>query len=179
MAGSNSRFYGYSSPRIQRFWETLCSGKCLSRNIITSSAKCNLGSRLTESGTDTRPNASYKRQNVRDHSGYENASTSNSGPSYNIDPSTHRVMLLLGMLREARTTLSMRVNAATKEVSEVEDEGFTVAMKRKMTAEPQNITEASVQARFCRAVTKLQITGLLRTPSKRCPDFVQRVTFMY
>ncbi|GJR05898.1 auxilin-like protein [Tanacetum coccineum] len=57
-------------------------------NIITSSAKRNLGSRLTESGTDTRPNSSYKRQNVRDHSGYENASISNSGPSYNIDPST-------------------------------------------------------------------------------------------
>ncbi|GJV31489.1 origin of replication complex subunit 3 isoform X1 [Tanacetum coccineum] len=51
--------------------------------------------------------------------------------------------------------------------------------KRKMTAEPQNITEASVQARFCRAVTELQITGLLRMPSKRRPDFVQRVTFMY
>ncbi|PWA68135.1 origin recognition complex subunit 3 [Artemisia annua] len=49
--------------------------------------------------------------------------------------------------------------------------------KRKMTAEPQNITEASVQARFCRAVTELQITGLLRMPSKRRPDFVQRVAF--
>ncbi|GKB38960.1 hypothetical protein Tco_0883902 [Tanacetum coccineum] len=57
-------------------------------NIITSSAKRNFSSRLTESGTDTRPNASYKRQNVRNHSGYENASISNSGPSYNIDPST-------------------------------------------------------------------------------------------
>ncbi|GKB27385.1 origin of replication complex subunit 3 isoform X1 [Tanacetum coccineum] len=49
--------------------------------------------------------------------------------------------------------------------------------KRKKTAEPQNITEASVQARFCRAVTELQITGLLRMPSKRRPDFVQRVAF--
>ncbi|GKD56849.1 origin of replication complex subunit 3 isoform X1, partial [Tanacetum coccineum] len=49
--------------------------------------------------------------------------------------------------------------------------------KRKMTAEPQNITEASVQARFCRAVTELQITGLLRMPSKRRLDFVQRVAF--
>ncbi|GKA35044.1 hypothetical protein Tco_0721535 [Tanacetum coccineum] len=42
----------------------------------------------SESGTDTRPNASYKRQNVHDHSGYEYASISNSGHSYNIDPST-------------------------------------------------------------------------------------------
>ncbi|GKC57616.1 hypothetical protein Tco_1085214 [Tanacetum coccineum] len=141
MAGSNSRFYGYSSPRIQRFWETLCSGKCLSRNIITSSAKCNLSSRLTESGTDTRPNVSYKRQNVRDHSGYENASTSNSGPSYNIDPSTHRVVLLLGMLREARTTLSMRVNAATKEVSEISyiddfKSKAAEALERRQTTSP-------------------------------------------
>ncbi|KAI3762147.1 hypothetical protein L1987_52570 [Smallanthus sonchifolius] len=49
--------------------------------------------------------------------------------------------------------------------------------KRKMTAEPQNITEASAQARFCRAVTELQITGLLRMPSKRRQDYVQRVAF--
>ncbi|GKD75621.1 ALP1-like protein [Tanacetum coccineum] len=50
--------------------------------------------------------------------------------------------------------------------------------KRKMTAEPHNITGASVQARFCRALTELQITGLLRIPSKKRPDFVQRVAFM-
>nr|GEV37749.1 origin of replication complex subunit 3 isoform X1 [Tanacetum cinerariifolium] len=47
-----------------------------------------------------------------------------------------------------------------------------------MTDEPHNITEASVQARFCRAVTELQITGLLRMPSKRRLDFVQRVAFI-
>ncbi|KAK9053822.1 hypothetical protein SSX86_024897 [Deinandra increscens subsp. villosa] len=49
--------------------------------------------------------------------------------------------------------------------------------KRKTTAEPQNITEASVQARFCRAVSELQITGLVRMPSKRRQDYVQRVAF--
>nr|XP_043615646.1 origin of replication complex subunit 3-like [Erigeron canadensis] len=49
--------------------------------------------------------------------------------------------------------------------------------KRKTMAEPQNIKEASIQARFCRAVTELQITGLLRMPSKRRPDYVQRVAF--
>ncbi|KAE9620214.1 putative origin recognition complex, subunit 3 [Lupinus albus] len=36
---------------------------------------------------------------------------------------------------------------------------------------------ASIQARFCRAVTELQITGLIRMPSKRRPDFVQRIAF--
>ncbi|XP_072963402.1 origin of replication complex subunit 3 [Typha angustifolia] len=38
-------------------------------------------------------------------------------------------------------------------------------------------SEAVIQARFCKAVTELQISGLLRMPSKRRPDFVQRVAF--
>ncbi|KAI0496419.1 hypothetical protein KFK09_022735 [Dendrobium nobile] len=37
--------------------------------------------------------------------------------------------------------------------------------------------EVSIQARFCKAVTKLQITGLVRMPSKRRPDFLQRIAF--
>lgn len=49
--------------------------------------------------------------------------------------------------------------------------------KRKSGAEPREIDEASLQARFCRAVAELQITGLLRMPSKRRPDYVQRVAF--
>ncbi|GKA54042.1 YTH domain-containing protein [Tanacetum coccineum] len=50
--------------------------------------------------------------------------------------------------------------------------------KRKMTVEPQNITGASVQVRFCRALMELQITGLLRIPSKKRLDFVKRVAFI-
>lgn len=49
--------------------------------------------------------------------------------------------------------------------------------KRKFSNEPQSINDASIQARFCRAISELQITGLLRMPSKRRPDFVQRVAF--
>ncbi|KAA8533443.1 hypothetical protein F0562_031123 [Nyssa sinensis] len=49
--------------------------------------------------------------------------------------------------------------------------------KRKDANESQNKSEASIQARFCRAATELQITGLLRMPSKRRPDYVQRVAF--
>ncbi|XP_057751836.1 origin of replication complex subunit 3 [Arachis stenosperma] len=49
--------------------------------------------------------------------------------------------------------------------------------KRKDTAGSGDQNEASIQARFCRAVTEMQITGLLRMPSKRRPDFVQRVAF--
>ncbi|KAK0593294.1 hypothetical protein LWI29_034421 [Acer saccharum] len=49
--------------------------------------------------------------------------------------------------------------------------------KRKNLTEPENLSEAAIQARFCRAVIELQITGLIRMPTKRRPDFVQRVAF--
>ncbi|PKA64132.1 hypothetical protein AXF42_Ash005144 [Apostasia shenzhenica] len=47
--------------------------------------------------------------------------------------------------------------------------------KKGKAASPVN--EAVIQARFCRAVTELQITGLVRMPSKRRPDFLQRIAF--
>nr|GME18697.1 origin of replication complex subunit 3 [Ipomoea batatas] len=49
--------------------------------------------------------------------------------------------------------------------------------KRKVSNVPQNKSDASIQARFCRAIIELQIAGLLRAPSKRRPDYVQRVAF--
>ncbi|CAJ1934113.1 unnamed protein product [Sphenostylis stenocarpa] len=49
--------------------------------------------------------------------------------------------------------------------------------KRKDTNGSADQNEASIQARFCRAVTELQITGLVRMPSKRRPDFAQRIAF--
>ncbi|XP_061352844.1 origin of replication complex subunit 3 [Gastrolobium bilobum] len=49
--------------------------------------------------------------------------------------------------------------------------------KRKDTNESGDQNEASIQARFCRAVTELQIAGLVKMPSKRRPNFVQRVAF--
>ncbi|XP_078182512.1 origin recognition complex subunit 3 isoform X2 [Carex rostrata] len=48
---------------------------------------------------------------------------------------------------------------------------------KKAKTMPPPATEALIQARFCEAVTELQITGLLRMPSKRRPDFVQRIAF--
>ncbi|KAK7263973.1 hypothetical protein RJT34_31573 [Clitoria ternatea] len=51
------------------------------------------------------------------------------------------------------------------------------AKKRKNINGSADQNEASIQARFCRAVTELQITGLVRMPSKRRPDFAQRVAF--
>ncbi|XP_015878379.3 origin of replication complex subunit 3 isoform X1 [Ziziphus jujuba] len=49
--------------------------------------------------------------------------------------------------------------------------------KTKYINESEDKSEASIQARFCRAVTELQITGLIRMPTKRRPDCVQRVAF--
>ncbi|KAF5198593.1 Origin recognition complex subunit [Thalictrum thalictroides] len=49
--------------------------------------------------------------------------------------------------------------------------------KRKHSNEPEDLPDALVQARFCRAVIELQITGLLKMPNKRRPDYVQRVAF--
>ncbi|KGN50331.1 origin of replication complex subunit 3 [Cucumis sativus] len=49
--------------------------------------------------------------------------------------------------------------------------------KRKDKPTVERKSNASIQARFCTAVTELQIAGLLRMPSKRRPDYVQRVAF--
>lgn len=49
--------------------------------------------------------------------------------------------------------------------------------KRKNIDHSPSFSEAAIQAQFCRAVSELQVTGLLRMPSKRRPDFVQRVAF--
>ncbi|KAJ4965321.1 hypothetical protein NE237_017170 [Protea cynaroides] len=49
--------------------------------------------------------------------------------------------------------------------------------KGKYMNDSQDTSEALIQARFCRALTELRITGLFRMPSKRRPDFVQRVAF--
>jgi origin recognition complex subunit 3 len=49
--------------------------------------------------------------------------------------------------------------------------------RKEICEEPEAPAEALIQARFCRAVMELQITGLIRMPSKRRPDFVQRVAF--
>ncbi|PAN21909.1 hypothetical protein PAHAL_3G498900 [Panicum hallii] len=47
--------------------------------------------------------------------------------------------------------------------------------KKSKPSSPEG--KAMIQARFCRAVTEMQITGLVRMPSKRRPDLVQRIAF--
>lgn len=60
--------------------------------------------------------------------------------------------------------------------SKVKRKPHSSPSKKKSKATPPE-SEAMLQARFCRAVTELQITGLLRMPSKRRPDLVQRIAF--
>ncbi|CAN0871623.1 Origin of replication complex subunit 3 [Linum grandiflorum] len=50
--------------------------------------------------------------------------------------------------------------------------------KRKTTiSEPAKPSEASIQARFCKAIVELQVTGLVKMPSRRRPDYLQRLAF--
>ncbi|KAG2538227.1 origin of replication complex subunit 3-like [Panicum virgatum] len=60
--------------------------------------------------------------------------------------------------------------------SKVKRKSYSSPSKKKSKSTPAE-SEAMIQARFCRAVTEMQITGLLRMPSKRRPDLVQRIAF--
>ncbi|XP_057521737.1 origin of replication complex subunit 3 isoform X2 [Amaranthus tricolor] len=67
------------------------------------------------------------------------------------------------------------VNPSTKARSKTKKSSTP---KKKKGVELSNSTnEAAIQARFCKAVSELQVTGLLRMPTKRRPDFVQRMAF--
>ncbi|KAL6882660.1 hypothetical protein ACP4OV_011350 [Aristida adscensionis] len=60
--------------------------------------------------------------------------------------------------------------------SKIKRKSYGSPTKRKSKPTPPE-GEAMIQARFCRAVAEMQITGLLRMPSKRRPDLVQRIAF--
>lgn len=50
--------------------------------------------------------------------------------------------------------------------------------KKKKKSNPTPLEgDGMIQARFCSAVTEMQVTGLVRMPSKRRPDLVQRIAF--
>uniref|UniRef100_A0A7N0UAB5 Origin of replication complex subunit 3 n=1 Tax=Kalanchoe fedtschenkoi TaxID=63787 RepID=A0A7N0UAB5_KALFE len=68
------------------------------------------------------------------------------------------------------------INPVVNEKNKKKKSG-TPKKRKARDEEPASISEATIQARFCRAVTELQITGLLRMPSKRRPDYLQRVAF--
>ncbi|CAD6269325.1 unnamed protein product [Miscanthus lutarioriparius] len=59
--------------------------------------------------------------------------------------------------------------------SKAKRKSYSSPSKKSKPTPPE--AEGMIQARFCRAVTEMQITGLVRMPSKRRPDLVQRITF--
>ncbi|XP_020529006.1 origin of replication complex subunit 3 isoform X1 [Amborella trichopoda] len=105
--------------------------------------------------------------------------------SASLTPSMHDTSILYNLAQEHGDLINVHdwyesykailVGSSTK--SKAKQKQSPTPKKRKVTDEPNRIEEASIQARFCRAVTELQITGLLRMPSKRRPDYVQRVAF--
>nr|CQR79608.1 ORC3b protein [Paspalum simplex]CQR79609.1 ORC3b protein [Paspalum simplex] len=54
---------------------------------------------------------------------------------------------------------------------------YSSPSEKKSKPTPPVEGKAMVQARFCRAAIEMQITGLVRMPSKGRPDLVQRITF--
>ncbi|XP_056683459.1 origin of replication complex subunit 3 isoform X2 [Spinacia oleracea] len=70
---------------------------------------------------------------------------------------------------------AIHVNPPTK--SRSKSKHSSTPKKKKDIEHFNNHSEAAIQARFCKAISELQVTGLLRMPTKRRPDFVQRVAF--
>lgn len=97
-----------------------------------------------------------------------------------ISPSMHDTSIMYNLAQEYGDLINLHdwyqsFKATTGNASRPKSKaGQSPAKKTK--AAPQE-SEATIQARFCKAITELQITGLLRMPSKRRPDFVQRVAF--
>ncbi|KAL9230911.1 hypothetical protein vseg_006202 [Gypsophila vaccaria] len=100
-------------------------------------------------------------------------------------PSLHDTSILYNLAQEHGDIINVHdwyqsfkaimVNPSVKAKSK--SKRSSTPKKRKDATQPQSENESAIQARFCRAVSELQITGLLRMPSKRRPDYVQRVAF--
>ncbi|XP_058103828.1 origin of replication complex subunit 3 [Magnolia sinica] len=99
-------------------------------------------------------------------------------------PSTHDTSIMYNLAQEHGDLInlhdwyqSFKATVSSNPKSKQKMQQSPMSKKRKATSVPMELDEASIQGRFCRAVTELQITGLLRMPSKRRPDYVQRVAF--
>lgn len=100
-------------------------------------------------------------------------------------PSTHDTAIMYNLAQEYDDLINLHdwynsfkvkvMTPNTKAKRKVQHPPSLPASKKGKSASLDN--EASRQARFCKAVTELQITGLVRMPSKRRPDFLQRIAF--
>ncbi|KAM3325051.1 origin of replication complex subunit 3 isoform X2 [Capsicum chacoense] len=105
---------------------------------------------------------------------------SNSGGT--LSPSMHDTSIMYTLAQEHGDLINLHdlFQSFKASISSSEKKGLkklASPKKRKDNTHSQNNSDACFQARFCRAVMELQITGLLRMPSKRRPDYVQRVAF--
>ncbi|ONK55746.1 uncharacterized protein A4U43_C10F570 [Asparagus officinalis] len=103
------------------------------------------------------------------------------GKGESISPSMHDTSIMYNLAQEYGDLINLHDWYQSFKVTTVGSSKTqrkaqkSPASKKMKTAATES--EATTQARFCRAVTELQIAGLLRMPSKRRPDFVQRVAF--
>lgn len=105
---------------------------------------------------------------------------SNSGGT--LSPSMHETSIMYTLAQEHGDLINLHdwFQSFKASLSSSGNKGLkklASPKKRKENPSSQNNSDALLQARFCRAVMELQITGLLRMPSKRRPDCVQRVAF--
>ncbi|XP_010420371.1 PREDICTED: origin of replication complex subunit 3-like [Camelina sativa] len=104
----------------------------------------------------------------------------------NLLPSMHDTSILYTLAQEHADVINLHdwyqsfktILIPRSSKAKPKSKSSSKSKKRKdMCEEPEAPTETLIQARFCRAVMELQIAGLIRMPSKRRPDFVQRVAF--
>ncbi|EOA20033.1 hypothetical protein CARUB_v10000310mg [Capsella rubella] len=104
----------------------------------------------------------------------------------NLLPSMHDTSILYTLAQEHADVINLHdwyqsfktILVPRTSKAKPKSKSSSKSKKRKdICEEPEAPAEALIQARFCRAVMELQIAGLIRMPSKRRPDFVQRVAF--
>ncbi|GLT95279.1 hypothetical protein SLE2022_129710 [Rubroshorea leprosula] len=107
-----------------------------------------------------------------------------SGSGSALLPSMHDTSILYNLAQEHSDLInlhdwyqSFKSIALCPRSRKVNTKQSPLKKKRKSVNNSENQSEASIQARFCRAIMDLQVTGLIRMPTKRRPDFVQRVAF--
>ncbi|KAJ3681591.1 hypothetical protein LUZ60_014164 [Juncus effusus] len=112
---------------------------------------------------------------------------SSNGNSNSLSSSMHDTSIMYNLAQEYGDVINLHdwfqsfktiiTNNSSQNNSKKKKTNIASPSKRQKSNISPPETEALMQARFCRAVMELQITGLLRMPSKRRPDFVQRIAF--
>lgn len=101
-------------------------------------------------------------------------------------PSLHHTSILYSLAQEHGDLINLHewfhsfkalISQAPSKAVKKRPKASPSPKKLKNSNAHQKRSDASVQAEFCKAVMELQITGLIRMPTKRRPDYVQRTAF--